>query len=432
VLRERLAARARGDYGGVIAEHASERPATAVWRTRAWGIVGALSVSETVSWGILYYAFAVFLLPMQHELGYSAAQLTLAFSLALLVSAVAGLAVGRYLDRHSPRGVMTAGAIGGVLLVLAWSQVHGLAALYAVWLGVGVVMAAVLYEPAFVVLAKWFADPGERRRAMTALTLVAALASFIFLPLSQALIDAHGWRAALVILAGILALVTVPLHAVVLRKAPETRAGLQSTRQSASADEALRSLSFWLLSSGFFLATVAGIAVVVQGIPFLLEHGYGTSFAAFAIGVIGISQIPGRVLYSAGARLLPESLRTAAVFGLVTLGALLVVVGVDVVPAVLAGMVLLGMGNGMATLARATVIADRYGSAAYGTIASVAAAATIGARAAGPVLAAVYAAAVGYGALLVTLSAIAVLAALLAYGAERREPDASFPEVVRL
>ena len=60
------------------------RPA---WRTRAWGIVGALSVTETVSWGILYYAFAVFLVPMQRDLGYSAAQLTGALSLALGVSA---------------------------------------------------------------------------------------------------------------------------------------------------------------------------------------------------------------------------------------------------------------------------------------------------------------------------------------------------------
>ena len=56
------------------------------WRTRAWAIVGALSVTQTVSWGILYYAFAVFLVPMQHDLGFSAAQLTGAFSLALLVS----------------------------------------------------------------------------------------------------------------------------------------------------------------------------------------------------------------------------------------------------------------------------------------------------------------------------------------------------------
>jgi MFS family permease len=406
----------------VIPEHASDRSAIAAWRSRAWGIVAALSVTETVSWGILYYAFAVFLLPMQHELGYTAAQLTGAYSLALLVSAVAGIAVGRHLDRHSPRGVMTAGSIAGVLLVLAWSNVHDLVALYAVWIGVGAVMATVLYEPAFVVLAKWFAHPAQRRRAMTALTLVAALASFIFLPLSQALIDAHGWRDALVILAAILALVTIPLHAVVLRRAPRQPSHAPAGQRSTSAREALRSVSFWLLSSAFFLATVAGIAVVVQGIPFLLEHGYGTSFAAFAIGLIGVSQIPGRVLFAAAAPRLPESLRTAAVFALVTLGVVLVVVGVDAAPAVLAGMVLLGMGNGMATLARATVIADRYGSAAYGTIGSVVGAGTMGARAAAPVAAAAWAATVGYGAMLVTLAAIAAIAAMLAYAAER-EPD---------
>jgi hypothetical protein len=43
-------------------------------------------------------------------------------------------------------------------------------------------MATLLYEPAFTIVAKWFRAPGERRRAMTAITLVAALASFIFLP----------------------------------------------------------------------------------------------------------------------------------------------------------------------------------------------------------------------------------------------------------
>ena len=92
-------------------------------RSRAWAIVGALSVTETVSWGVLYYAFAVFLLPMERELGFSAAELTGAFSLALLVSAVVGIGVGRYLDRRSPRGLMTLGSIAGAILVAAWSRV---------------------------------------------------------------------------------------------------------------------------------------------------------------------------------------------------------------------------------------------------------------------------------------------------------------------
>ena len=169
-------------------------PARAGLRSRAWAIVGALSVTETVSWGVLYYAFAVFLVPMQADLGASAAQLSGAFSLAVLVSAVAGIAVGRFLDRHSPRLLMTAASLAGALLVLAWSRVDGLGVYYAIWIGIGLVMAAVLYEPAFTVVAKWFPDPAERRRALTAMTLVAALASFIFLPLTQALIDAYGWR----------------------------------------------------------------------------------------------------------------------------------------------------------------------------------------------------------------------------------------------
>ena len=82
-------------------------------------------------------------------------------------------------------------------------------------------MAAVLYEPAFTVLAKHFPAAGERRRAMTAMTLVAALASFIFLPLSQALIDAYGWRDALLRPRRRSSpSITVPLHALVLRPAP--------------------------------------------------------------------------------------------------------------------------------------------------------------------------------------------------------------------
>jgi predicted MFS family arabinose efflux permease len=380
-------------------------------RARAWRIVGALSVTETVSWGVLYYAFAVFLVPMRDELGYSTAQLTGAYSLALAVSAATGVAVGRFLDRHSPRGLMTAGSVAGTLLVLAWSQVDGLVAFYALWAGVGVVMATVLYEPAFIVIAKHFTAPTERRRAMTAMTLVAALASFIFLPLSQALIDAHGWRDALVILAVVLATVTIPLHAFVLRPAERREHGV---RESMSAREALRSPPFWLLSGAFVIAALSTIAMTVFAIPFLLERGHSAAFAAFAVGLVGVAQIPGRLLFAPLAARLPDSLATAAVFAWIATG-IAIVVSVHGTAAVIAGLVLLGMGNGMATLARATAIADLYGSAAYGAIAGVAGAMTTAARAAGPFAAALYAGLVGYTALLWTLAVLALGAAVLAY-----------------
>jgi len=375
---------------------------------RGWTIVGALSVTEVVSWGVLYYAFAVFLVPMERELGYSASELTGAFSLSLVVAGVAGIGVGRYLDRHSPRALMTAGSILGVLLVLAWSRVESLAAFYALWAGIGLVMAAVLYEPAFTVLAKWFEDPAERTRALTALTLIAGISSFIFLPLGQALIDAHGWRDALVILAVILAAVTVPLHALVLRRGP----GAGEAASGAPARAVVRSASFWLLASAFFLASVAAFAMIVQAIPFLLERGHGAGFAAFAVGLMGASQIPGRLLFGV------FNLRLPAVFALVAAG-IAIIVSVHGTVAVLGGMLVLGMGSGMAILARATVVADRYGAAEYGAIAGVMAAVTTGARAVGPVAGAAWASVVGYPSLLWTLTALAAAAVLLAVLAER-------------
>jgi MFS family permease len=388
-------------------------------RSRAWAIVGALSVTETVSWGILYYAFAAFLAPMRAGLGLSTSQLTGAFSLGLLVAGVAGIAVGRYLDRHSPRPLMTVGSIAGVALVVAWSQVDGLVAFYALWVAIGLVMATVLYEPAFVVLAKHFPAAEPRRRAMTALTLVAALASFIFLPLTQALIDAHGWREALLILAAILAVTTIPLHALVLRGAPAADWDAPDVTPSVPARDALRSGPFWLLSAAFFLASVAGLAMTVHSIPFLVERGHSPAFAAFAVGLVGISQIPGRLLFAPLAARLPRPAAIAALFVLIAVG-IAVLVTVHATWAVIIGLVLLGMGNGMSTLARATSIADLFGAGAYGTIASVAAFLTTAARAVGPVAAALYAAAFGYVALLWSLVAVTALAAVLAYRAERQ------------
>ena len=158
--------------------------------------------------------------------------------------------------------------------------------------------------------------------------------------------------------------------------------------------------------------------MTVFAIPFLLERGHSAAFAAFAVGLIGVSQIPGRLLFAPLAALLPRAEATASVFVLIAARHRASSSAVHSTAAVVAGLVLLGMGNGMATLARATAIADLYGAGAYGTIASVAGAMTTAARAAGPFAAALYAAAVGYTALLWTLAGLALPRPLLAHRAE--------------
>ena len=84
----------------------------------------ALGVTETISWGTLYYAFSVMLVPMEHELGWSRGEVTGAFSLALVLSGVAAAPVGRWFWTATvARGLMTIGSIAGVGLMVAWAYV---------------------------------------------------------------------------------------------------------------------------------------------------------------------------------------------------------------------------------------------------------------------------------------------------------------------
>src|SRR5688500_11048150 len=107
--------------------------------------VRALAVTDTISWWIVYYSFTVFIAPMERELGWSRAELSGGFSLALLVMGVMAYPVGGWVDKHGARMLMTAGSISAALLVVAWSRVTTLPAFYAIWAGLGVCAATVLY-----------------------------------------------------------------------------------------------------------------------------------------------------------------------------------------------------------------------------------------------------------------------------------------------
>ena len=60
-------------------------------------IVLALACTETISWGVLYYTFAVLMPSIEAELGWSRVAMTGAFSLALLLAGLAAPLFGRWL-----------------------------------------------------------------------------------------------------------------------------------------------------------------------------------------------------------------------------------------------------------------------------------------------------------------------------------------------
>jgi len=345
-------------------------------RFPGWHQVILLTVTEPVSWGILYYTFSVMLPLMERDLGWSPALVSGAFSLALLVSGFAAVVAGRWLDERGPHILMTAGSVAAVVLVLAWSQVQTPLGLYAIWLFIGLVMAMVLYEPAFWVITAWFTQARihERGRALTVLTFGGGLASTIFIPLSNALSLAYGWRNALFILAGVLAVFTIAPHALGLRQQPphlRERLGKTSTPTELQTDIQKRGLlrqpAFWLLSLAFSLSALAWSGMSIHLISYELSRGMDATVVAWAAGFIGITQVVGRVL------LTPISDRIsgktiAVVLFVIQAAAFLALLALPMTLGLIIYVICFGIGFGVLTPIRAALIADIFGARQFGSV----------------------------------------------------------------
>ncbi|MEM7133333.1 MAG: MFS transporter [Chloroflexota bacterium] len=348
-----------------------------------WWIAIALAITETISWGIVYYAYSVLITTLEAEFGWSRAQVTGAFSLALLISGGMAVPVGFYLDRYSSRGLMTIGSILAVIFMFAFSRIQTLTQLYLVWIALGIIMSTILYEPAFVVVAKWF----EKRRsaALMIITLAAGFASTIFLPLTARLLELFGWRQAVVLLTAFLAVTTIPLHAFVLRRSPAdvgqkvdgeisplTKEEKESTAKQpeATIGQILRQPAFWWLALSLSIGTMAAIGIRVHIIPFLEDRNYSPEYAAWIGGLIGAMQVLGRIIYAPAGGHYSSSLMVGLLFGLQAI-AFIILMFVTSTAGVWTFVILFGAVYGATTLARPVLLADHFGSAQYGRISSI-------------------------------------------------------------
>jgi MFS family permease len=331
---------------------------------------------------------------------------------------------------------MTVGSIAATLLVLAWSQVTSLPQLYLIWSAIGLTMSVTLYDPAFATASTWF--DRQRVRALTLITLMAGFASTIFIPLAGWLVQVQGWRPSLLTLAVILAIGTIPPHALLLRRRPadlglhpdgkalSERTPVTSRQPAMAVSQALRHRSFGWLVTAFWFSTIATIAVGVHVLPYLQDRGYDATFAATVTGLIGAMQVLARLLLAPfGNRAFGQpQVTTALILALQPLSLVMLLLVRSTLGVVLF-VILFGAQRGLSTLARPAMVAHLYGGARFASIAGVLQFAISLAQAAAPV-----GAGVGYDLLhsyepifwtLAALSGVAALAVLRA----RPEPEAA-------
>ncbi len=320
-------------------------------------VVSAIGITQTLAWASTYYLTAVFTDAVSADLRLSRTWFYGGVSAALLLSGLLGPVAGRLIDRHGGRNVLAATnlvfAAGLVLLASA----SGPWTLVAAWLVLGVGMGFGLYEAAFATVAGLYG--GEARGAITGITLFAGFASTVGWPLSTALIDHFGWRAALLGWSALHVLVGLPLNRLLVP---------QSARPAAvAATGAAPSGTPWtmIVLAGVFGATWFVSTALAAHLPRLLEAIGATPAAAVAAGaLVGPAQVAARLAEFSLLRQATPLFSARLAAGLHPVGAvLLAAVGA---PAAIPFVLLHGAGNGLLTIARGTLPLALFGPAGYG------------------------------------------------------------------
>ncbi len=378
-----------------------------------WGFIIPFGIAQLVSWGTFYYAFTLFLAPMGGELGWGRTGLASVFSIGIAVAGACSPFVGRWIDRAGGRGVMTLGSVAGALLLLAWSRVETYPAFVAIWIGLGAVMSAVLYDPAFAVATATLG--GQARRGITVITLIAGFASTVFIPLVHYLIDGLGWRAALQVLALLSLGFCAAVHLLLVPRTGRRHADGQSQASVPKpvGRHFLGRPVFWVLTAAFVANHLVTTALAVHLLPLLQERGYAAGAAVGAVALLGPAQVGARFLIA-------FTERHIAIAG-IGIGATMLLVLALVLLALAGGgsgliyavTILFGFGNGTLTIVRAVSIADFLGRERFGAIQGAMALPIMAGDAAAPFLAAaLWSYAGGYGPVAWSLAAVSALSAL--------------------
>ncbi|HEV2302172.1 MAG TPA: MFS transporter [Stellaceae bacterium] len=324
-------------------------------------VAAAIGATQTIAWASSYYLPAILAGPIAKGLGLSQSVFFAAFSAALLLSAALGPAVGRVIDRHGGRVVLTLAhlVIAAGLLLLA--AAHGFALLAGAWTALGVGIAMGLYDPAFAALTRLYGR--EARRSISGVTLIAGFASTIGWPLTALFLHLFGWRAACLAWAALDIVIAAPLNWLLIPPVEPEAVPPPHTEPAAAPPPpprgAMPVLAFYFSVTWFVTAAMAA------HLPRLLElAGASESAAIAAAALVGPAQVAARLAELGILKSLHPLVSGRLAALLHPLGA--IVLSVFGAPAVALFALLHGAGNGIITIAKGTLPLALFGPSGFG------------------------------------------------------------------
>ena len=349
----------------------------------------ALGITQITAWGTSYYSLGVLAGPISADTGWSRGLVFLGFTVALLAMGVVSGPVGRAIDRHGARAVMTLGTVLVSAGLFALSHARSEAAYLAVWVFLGLGMRLSLYDAAFAALVQ--VAPSRGRLAISYLTLFGAFASSVFWVIGHALNERLGWRQTLITFAVINLAVCLPLHWWGLGRRESDGSAGQAAGPVPSRDGppligTTRSIAIALFALIMSLNGFVFGVISVQLVPLLEAAGLATAAAVWVASLKGVAQFGGRVVEIAFGRRLRAITVGRIAIGILPIALVLLLVGSGSVPRVVAFTLLMGASQGVLTIVRGAVPLALFGAKGYGAVLGVIATPVLVVNAASPTI----------------------------------------------
>ncbi len=276
---------------------------------RAWLIVASLFAALFFIVGS-NDTFGIFLTPLVHEFGWSRAQVSLLFTGESLALGISAPLIGWLLDRIDARWVIGGGAILSGCCYLVAAGVHSFVPMLAIFVLIGVGLAATAFLPASVVISNWFDD--NRGMAMGVTMAGEPIGASLIAILVNFAIVYGGWRFGFIAIAMPMFLIVAPMAFFLVRGHPPgsalTVAEHRETLAGLEVRAALRTRSFWMLALAWFCWGYSFGGPFTHLVAYLTGLGYSADRAALAfsvmMGFLAIGEFTiGRTADRAGARI---------------------------------------------------------------------------------------------------------------------------------
>ncbi|MXZ47585.1 MAG: MFS transporter [Chloroflexi bacterium] len=349
-----------------------------------WYMATAGAASNFLVLGITVFGFGVFIPPLRDELGWTIAQISIAFSLRSFENGLLAPFTGFMVDRLGARRMAFTGLFALVIGLLLFSQSRTIWAFYGASLVMAFGQSLGSFTPFSAALMNWFTR--QRGRAM-GLVSTGNGAGGLAAPVLATMIVLIGWRETAIASALVIALIGFPL-AMTLRDRPEPYGyapdGVpldQAARQRAargtpaaglsgmSVGEVLRTPAFYLLAMSSGLGGAILGTWIVHQIPHLEATGFSLQAAASIAGFYALFQIAMRYVLGWVGDTVGRRPMLVASFVLIGIG-LLVFSRLNPGQVWLIPVYYLTFATGHATFVvmSQTVVADYFGTRRFATI----------------------------------------------------------------